>query len=498
MIRNRYFTAVSAVFLAISPVLSGAEKPNIIYIMCDDLGYGDIQCLAPETSKIATPCVDQLATEGMTFTDAHSGSSVCSPTRYGLITGRYSWRTRLQRGVVTGFAPSLIAKGRPTVASFLKEQGYHTAVIGKWHLDFLYLDPETGEEYRQKDHKNPPVGAKIPDGPVHRGFDYYHGFHHARNMEAVIENDAVIAHDETINMLPRLTRQSVEYINSRAGKKEPFFLYVPLGSPHTPIVPSKDWQGKSPMGPYGDFVMETDNVVGEISKALEEHGFTENTLLIFTSDNGCSKAAGISKLKDKGHSVSAHLRGSKADIWDGGHRVPFIVRWPEGGVQAGSTSEQLICHTDLFATVAEITGVPVPANGAEDSVSILSALGGKKIESTRGGVIHHSISGHFAYRRDKWKLILASGSAGWTAPARIKDGPRAQLYDMTTDVGETKNLYLEKPELVKSLLASLEEDVASGRSTAGPESKNDMPVVLWKESAGGDAGRKKSKKSGKK
>jgi arylsulfatase A-like enzyme len=494
MLRSTLFAVVSV--FAAGSLLSWAEKPNIVYIMCDDLGYGDIHCMAPETSKIATPCVDKLASEGMTFTDAHSGSSVCSPTRYGLMTGRYSWRTRLQRGVVTGYAPSLIAPDRPTVAGFLKAQGYHTAVIGKWHLDFLYLDPKTGEEYKRKDHKKPPVGAKIPDGPVHRGFDCFHGFHHARDMEAVIEDDEVIAHDDTINMLPRLTRKSVEYINSRGGKKEPFFLYVPLGSPHTPIVPSEPWQGKSPLGKYGDFVMETDNVVGEISKALEKNGFAENTLVVFTSDNGCSKAAGIANLKEQGHIVSGHLRGSKADIWDGGHRVPFVVRWPQGGVKAGSENTQLICHTDLFATAAEITGQPVPAGAAEDSVSILPALDGKKIKSTRGGVIHHSISGHFAYRKDNWKLILASGSAGWTAPARVKDGPVAQLYDMTDDVGETKNLYLEKPELAKSLLTALENDVMSGRSTDGPASKNDVPVVLWKEKAGGSGpGKKREKKA---
>jgi arylsulfatase A len=448
-----------------NPPVAGPSNPNIIYIMCDDLGYGDIRCMAPETSKIATPCTDKLATQGMIFTDAHSGSSVCTPTRYGLMTGRYSWRTRLQRGVVTGFAPSLIAKDRPTVASFLKSHGYHTAVIGKWHLDFEYLDPKTGERLSRKDHKLPPVGAKIPDGPVHRGFDYFHGFHHARDMEAVIEDDKVIAHDPTINMLPRLTTKSVEYIDSRAGKKQPFFLYVPLGSPHTPIVPSKPWQGKSPLGAYGDFVMETDNVVGEISKALERHGLTDNTLLIFTSDNGCSKAAGIGKLKEQGHLVSAHLRGSKADIWDGGHRVPFIVRWPAGGVKPGSTSDQLICHTDLFATAAEITSAKVPAGSAEDSVSFLPALTGKPITSTRAGVIHHSISGHFAYRSDNWKLILASGSAGWTAPARIKDGPKAQLYDLDADPSETDNLYLKQPERAEQLLAALEKDVNSGRST---------------------------------
>jgi len=343
----------------LSSVAISAEKPNVVYVICDDLGYGDVHCLAPATSKIPTPNADRLAEEGMVFTDAHSGSSVCSPTRYGVMTGRYSWRTRLQRGVVQGYAPSLIASDRPTVASFLKEQGYHTAAIGKWHLDFEYLDPETGERYAKKDHGKPPVGARIPDGPIHRGFDYYHGFHHARDMEAVIENDRVIAHDDVINMLPRLTRESVAYVHSRAGEEEPFFLYVPLGSPHTPIVPTPEWEGKSGLGKYGDFVMQTDNVVGEISAALEEHGMTKNTLFIFTSDNGCSKAAGIQQLADQGHLVSAHLRGSKADIWDGGHRVPFIVRWP-GKVEAGSTCDRLVCLTDLFATVAEIVGVNAP------------------------------------------------------------------------------------------------------------------------------------------
>ena len=244
-------------------------KPNVILVLCDDLGYGDVRCLAPKTSKIPTPHVDRLAKEGMVFTDAHSGSSVCTPTRYGLLTGRYSWRTRLQQGVVQGFAPCLIAKDRPTVASFLKAHGYHTAIIGKWPRDFKYRAPQRGEEDSRKKFKSPPVGAKIPDGPLHRGFDHFRGFHHARNMEAVIEDDEVIAHDPPINMLPRLTRESVKYVESRKGKDEPFFLYVPLGSPHTPIVPTPAWEGKSGLGKYGDFVMQTDNVVGEIQKAPE-------------------------------------------------------------------------------------------------------------------------------------------------------------------------------------------------------------------------------------
>ncbi len=484
----------------LSAVATEGKKPNIVYIICDDLGYGDIQCLNPENGKIPTPHADKLASEGMTFTDAHSGSSVCTPTRYGIMTGRYSWRTRLQKGVVTGFAPCLIDKDRPTVAGFLKEQGYATAIVGKWHLDFQYLDSKTGEAYTQKQHKTPPVGAKIPDGPIHRGFDYYHGFHHARNMEAVIEDDKVIAHDPEVNMLPRLTKKSVEYIDSRSGKDEPFFLYVPLGSPHTPILPSPEWKGKSGIGDYGDFVMQTDNVVGEISAALEKNGFADNTLVIFTSDNGCSKAAGIPKLAEQGHIVSAHLRGSKADIWDGGHRIPFIVRWP-GNVESGSTNDQLICLTDLFATVGEITGQEIPNLSTVDSVSFLPALFSKPIKSTRNGVIHHSFTGHFAYRQGPWKLILANGSGGWSSPneneAKKKDWPKAQLYHMKNDVGETKNLYESKPEIAAKLLALLETDVTNGRSTTGPEASNDIPndqIKLWKSEGKSSPDKKKKKK----
>ena len=486
------------IFLSVLAPLTtiASEKPNIVYIICDDLGYGDIRCLAPETSKIPTPHADKLASQGMIFTDAHSGSSVCSPTRYGIMTGRYSWRTRLQKGVVTGYAPCLIAKGRPTVAGFLKSQGYTTGIVGKWHLDFQYLDPKSGKAYSQKDHRSPPVGARIPDGPVHRGFDYYHGFHHARNMEAVIENDRVIEHDAVINMLPRLTEKSVEFIERQVGSKAPFFLYVPLGSPHTPIVPTPEWEGKSGLGKYGDFVMQTDNVVGEITAALEKHGFADNTLVIFTSDNGCSKAAGIPALAAQGHRVSAHLRGSKADIWDGGHRIPFIVRWP-GKVEPGTSSDQLICLTDLFATAAEIVGADLPEGSCEDSVSFLPALGGKRIESSRAGVIHHSISGHFAYREGNWKLALARASGGWSSPKEggaSKDAPRAQLYDMGADSGEKKNLYAEKPEIARRLLAQLENDVRSGRSTSGPESKNDVAdIVLWKSEQKQGGAKKKNR-----
>eukprot|EP01047_Picozoa_sp_COSAG01_P034822 COSAG01_NODE_2635_length_7330_cov_64.494145_3_plen_495_part_00 len=470
-------------FLLLAVPAFGQEQPNVVFIICDDLGYGDVQCLNPEHGKIKTPHVDQLATEGMIFTDAHSGSSVCTPTRYGLLTGRYSWRTKLQKGVVQGFSPCLIAEDRPTVAGFYRAQGYDTAIIGKWHLNFEYLDPQTGKRLKAKGKAVPPVGSTIPDGPVHRGFDYFHGIHHARSMEAIIENGEVIEHDPVENFLPRVTKKSVDYINSRKGKEKPFFLYVPLGSPHTPIVPTGRWVGMSGLGDYGDFVMQTDHAVGEISKALQAQGFSENTLVIFTSDNGCSKAADIKGLAEQGHKVSGEMRGSKADIWDGGHRVPFIVRWP-GKVTPGSQCSQLICLTDFFRTAVEVLGVQVPPGSCEDSVSFLQALFGNPIESNRAGVVHHSISGHFAYRSGDWKLLLARGSGGWSSPKEKDmgaDSEEAQLYNLAKDPREQDNLYRQQPDVAKKLLDQLVNDVESGRSVEGAPSKNDVDKInLWK------------------
>ncbi|MEM9367176.1 MAG: arylsulfatase [Planctomycetota bacterium] len=464
------------------------DAPNIIYVICDDLGYGDVNCLAPETCQIETPGADRLAKEGMIFTDMHSGSSVCTPTRYGIMTGRYSWRTKLQKGVVTGFAPSLIDAQRMTVAGFLRTQGYQTAAIGKWHLNFQYLDPETQKPLKQQGNQSPPVGSVVPDGPTTRGFDTYHGFHHARNMEAVVAGthatgEKVIAHDDPINMLPRLTNQCVETIASLSQEEEPFFLYVPLGSPHTPIVPSAEWQGRSTLGAYGDFVMQTDHVLVEILRTLDQYQIADDTLVIFTSDNGCSKAADIKQLAAKGHIVSGGYRGSKADLWDGGHRIPFIVRWPRV-VAAGSQSDQLACLNDLFATVASLLGQETPIGTCEDSVSFLPALSGNLIESTRRGVIHHSYSGHFAYRRGPWKLLLARGSGGWTSP-REKDvpkgSPKGQLYNLAKDPSEQHNVFEAEPSLVDSLLADLKHDITHGRSTNGPPSSNDTDkIVLWK------------------
>ncbi|MEL7496493.1 MAG: arylsulfatase [Planctomycetota bacterium] len=467
------------------PKPSLSNRPNIVIVLCDDLGFGDVQCLAPETSKIPTPNADALAKQGVIFTDAHSGSSVCTPTRYGLLTGRYAWRTRLQKGVATGFAPSLIAPNRPTIASFLKTQGYDTACIGKWHLDFQYLDPKTNQPLKRKQFKLPPVGAIIPDGPVDRGFDYFHGFHHAREMKAVIENNQVIEHDDVKNMLPRLTQKAYDYLISRNNNATPFFLYLPLGSPHTPIVPTDEWKGKSGLGDYGDFVMQTDHALGKVCEALKTIGAEENTLLIFTSDNGCSKAAGIDKLLKQGHHVSGPLRGSKADAWEGGHRVPFIARWAKH-IEPSTKNDRCICFTDMFATIADICQQPVPESSCEDSVSFVSELTNTRTETKqqRAGIVHHSVSGHFAYRLGDWKLILAKGSGGWTSPKenQLDDRvPKAQLYNLSNDLAEQTNLYDSNRTKADELLSQLKSDVVQGRSTKGTDSSNDIETIrLWK------------------
>jgi arylsulfatase A-like enzyme len=464
----------------------GGKPPNVIVFLCDDLGYGDVQCLNPKRGKIPTPHLDALAKSGMIFTDAHSASAVCTPTRYGIMTGRYPWRTTLQRGVVQGFAPSLIAADRPTVAGFMKSQGYHTAILGKWHLNFLYTDPVTGAKLNER--RVPkglaPIGSKIPDGPTSRGFDYYHGFHHAGNMECVIENDTVVEHDDPIDMLPRLTKKAVAYLDERARDKDrPFFLYLPYGSPHAPIVPTKEWQGKSGINAYADFVMQNDDSVGQILAALKKNGQRENTLIIFSSDNGCSaKTANIKELNKHGHFPSAGYRGYKTELWEGGHRVPFIASWP-ARIKPGTRNDSTICLSDIFATCAELLGAKTPDHSCEDSVSFLPALQNKPIPSSRQGIVHHSINGFFSYRLGDWKLLLArdGGAASERNLAKNTTVPRAQLYNLSKDPAETANLYQANPTKADELLTALNNDIHRGRSTNGPDSSNDTnQIVLWK------------------
>jgi arylsulfatase A len=456
-----------------------AERPNIVFILADDLGSGDVKVLNPERGKIATPHLDRLAAQGMTFTDAHSGSSVCTPTRYGLLTGRYAWRTRLQSGVLSNYAEPLIAADRLTVPGLLKQQGYHTACIGKWHLGYTV----EGGAKAEKGNKGAPLGAVTRDGPVTRGFDTFFGFHHARMMKSVFEQDRVTQFIEPVEMLPTLAKRAAAYIDERAKSGQPFFLYLPLNSPHTPIVPTKEWQGKSGLGDYGDFVMETDWAVGEVLAALDRAGIANDTLVFFSADNGCSPKAGTSHLEKHGHFASAQFRGYKADIWEGGHRVPFFARWP-GKIQAGAQNDQLICLTDLMATCAEILGVTLPDNAGEDSVSMLPALLGKENASPRQSVVHHSIHGRFAVREGRWKLCLCPGSGGWGKPGdadAAKQGlPPVQLYDLSTDIAETRNISAAHPDIVARLTRQLEASVANGRSTPGAKQANDADILIVK------------------
>ncbi len=477
---------IIASLISVASLATAAEtqsaKPNVVYILCDDLGYGDVQCLNPQRGKIKTPNLDRLAAQGMTFTDAHSGSSVCTPTRYGLLTGRYAWRSRLQSGVLDGYVEPLIAADRLTVPALLKQHGYHTACIGKWHLGFTIEGAGKKGGGKGKG-EGAPLGAITHDGPVTRGFDEFFGFHHARMIKSVFENDRVTEILEPVDMLPRLTQRATQHIAERAKAGQAFFLYLPLNSPHTPIVPSQEWRGKSGLGDYADFVMETDWAIGEVLGEIDKAGIANNTLVIATSDNGCSPAAGTGKLEAQGHFASAQYRGYKADIWDGGHRVPFLARWPDR-VQAGSQCTQLICHTDLIATCADILGATVSDNTGEDSVSILPALLGREIAPLREAVVHHSISGKFAVRQANWKLELCPGSGGWGKPgdtdAKKQGLPDVQLYDLSNDIGETKNVQTEHPDVVARMTKILEQQIANGRSTPGAKQANDATIEITK------------------
>ncbi len=450
------------------------QKPNIVVILADDLGYGDVHCLNPMRGKIKTPNLDTFASEGMTFTDAHSGSSVCTPTRYGLLTGRYGWRTRLQSGVLDNYVQPLIAVDRMTLPGMLQKQGYHTACIGKWHLGYT-IATRGKDDGKKGKLEGAPIGSVTNDGPTSRGFHHYFGFHHARMMKSVFENDRVTQMVEPVDMLPLLAKKVAHYVQERAKTGTPFFLYLPLNSPHTPIVPAKEWKGKSGLGNYGDFVMATDAAIGEILEALNKSGVANNTLVIITSDNGCSKAADTEALEKQGHFASSNFRGYKSDIWDGGHRVPFFVRWP-GNVKAASQSDQLICLTDIFSTCAAVVDANVPPEAAEDSISLLPVLRGKPAKP-RTAIVHHSIEGRFAIREGNWKLCLCSGSGGWSKGG---DGELVQLYDMANDPGETKNLARTNTKVVERLTQVIESLVADGRSTPGAKRKNDAEVKIVK------------------
>jgi arylsulfatase A len=503
-------TLVALLVLAISAKVFAVEKqaiPNVVLILADDMGYGDVSCLNPQ-GKIATPHIDRLAAEGMVFTDAHSGSAVCTPTRYGLLTGRYSWRSRLKQSVLWGYSRALIEPGRLTIAQLAKQHGYVTGCIGKWHLglDIPLKDGRILEDQGQFVNGylqawDVDYSAKIRRGPNTLGFDEYFGFSGALDMPpfVFIENDRFTAVPtkmkqivrpgpaaddfEAVKVLPTLTEKAVAFIDSHAADARdgrPLFLYFPLSAPHDPIVPDRAWRGRSGINAYADFVMQLDDTVGRVLKALETGGIADNTLVIFASDNGCSPTADLATLAAKGHRPSYIFRGTKADIYEGGHRVPFIVRWP-GKVKAGANSEQILCLNDLMATFADIVGAKLPDDAGEDSVSILPALLGEDQKPLREAIVHHSINGSFAIRQGNWKLALCSDSGGWSPPtpdSKRAGLPDVQLFDLAADPSERRNVYREHPDIVKRLSALLEKYIAEGRSTPGVKQANTTPVRI--------------------
>ncbi len=445
-----------------------AKHPNIVYILADDMGYGDPRCYNPD-SQVPTPNIDRLAKQGRRFTDCHSPSAVCTPTRYGILTGRYCWRTQLDYGVLWGRSPLLIEPERETVPKLLKRNGYHTACIGKWHLG-LGDDKET-------DYTKP-----LTPGPNDCGFDYFFGIPASLDMApyCYVENDhptePLTGHTpgskhneggfwregemspsfEFDQVLPTLTAKAETHIHERAGEETPFFLYLPLTAPHTPWLPIDPFRGTTEAGDYGDFAAQVDATVGRVLDAIEAAGIVDDTLVIFASDNGAD-----ARLIPKPftHTPNAPLRGQKADVLEGGHRIPFVARW-NGHIEAGTTSDALMCLSDLYATCAAIVGDDPPEDAGPDSFSQLAALtGATDSRPTRFIAIHHSVMGVFALRQGNWKYIdaLGHGGFGWN-PTKFKPepgGPTGQLYNLAEDPTEENNLFDQMPDRVAECQALL-------------------------------------------
>ncbi|MBU2929861.1 sulfatase family protein [Winogradskyella psychrotolerans] len=493
------------------------KQPNIIYILADDLGIGDLS-VYNENGKINTPHLDQLAAQGMRFTDAHTSSSVCTPTRYGILTGRYNWRTPLKQFVTWGTSPMLIKDDRLTVADLLQQNGYKTANIGKWHLGLNWALKDSSQELEyysgikdkypieQLDYSKP-----LKKGALDLGFDYSYLLSASLNMPpfVYVENDKVVMgpigiseqkrnenkyaywikgpisddfkHDQ---VLPVFVDKTVSYIQENAKDDKPYFIYLPLPAPHNPILPIAPWKGKSNINPYADFVLMIDDLMGKIFKAVKESGEEDNTIIIFTSDNGCAANANYGVLKAKGHNPSYIYSGNKGSYLEGGHRVPFIIKWPEK-IQPNSISDATICTTDFMATCADIVDYDLKDNEAEDSYTMLPLLLQEE-GYNREATIHHSKEGVFAIRKGDWKLIV-SPSSGLNAMGKplkkLKGLPENILYNLKTDVGEHVNLAEKYPEKVEELKQLLIKQINDGRSTPGELQKNDKIDIPWVQAA---------------
>ncbi len=489
---------------------TATTPPNIIYVLADDLGYGDIAAFN-ENGKIQTPNIDKMAADGMKFTDAHSASAVCTPTRYSILTGRYAWRSKLKSGVLTGKSKALIPNTRTTVASMLKKNGYQTAFIGKWHLGWdwsLTTDTLGGNGWSSTDFDNINFSKEVKNTPNDLGFDYTYGHSGSLDMApyVYVENGKITAEPDRITVdtakytwwrkgptgadfiheqvTPNFFNRAIDYVDKSASN-QPFFLYLALPSPHTPILPTPEWQGKSGLNPYADFVVMIDDYMGQLINTLEKKGLTDNTLVIFTSDNGCSPEADFALLGKQGHNPSYIYRGHKADIYEGGHRVPFVAKWPKV-IDKGQTTDQLVCSTDLLATCADIMDYSLAENEGEDSYSLLPFFENRETENTRKDIIHHSINGGFAIRRGDWKLIMDAGSAGWSFPnpkqvAAIDTLPPIQLYNLKNDPEEVVNLQAKESKKVAELTNLLSDQILNGRSNDGKNQINDNFEGEWKQ-----------------
>jgi len=464
-------------------------KPNIVFIMADDLGYGDPGCYNRQ-SKIPTPAVDRFAAEGIRFSDAHTPSAVCTPTRYGVLTGRYCWRSSLKSGVLGGYSEPLIETGRLTVASLLRRQGYATGCVGKWHLGLGWVRKDTNKKPAAD---NIDWAKPVTHGPPSLGFDYsyiipasldmdpYGWLENGRLVEAPTDRTPgskrrwdggggfwragpVAPSFDFTGVLPTITDKAIKFVE-RQERDKPFFLYVPLAAPHTPWMPTDEFRGKTEADWYGDFVAQVDASIGRIIQAVDKAGARNETLVIVTSDNGSHWP--VHQIEKFGHRANDGWRGQKADIHDGGHRVPFVCRWP-ARIVPGTQSEQTVCLTDLMATCAAIVGTTLPDDAGQDSYNILPAMLNPHLKTPiREATVHHSLQGMFAIRQGPWKLIQGRGSGGFTAPARIKPKPgepKGQLYNLDNDPAERHNLWAERPEIVERLTALLERYKQQGHS----------------------------------
>jgi arylsulfatase A-like enzyme len=490
-----------------------SKKPNIIYILADDLGIGDLT-IYNENGKIRTPNLDKMGSQGMKFTDAHTSSSVCTPTRYGILTGRYNWRTPLKEFVLWGSSPTLIKEGRLTVAQLLKDKGYKTANIGKWHLGLNWSMKEGSKEFDYYSDRSDRLNISQIDyskqlkfGPRNLGFDYSYTLPASLNMPPFVylENDkatmlptktsehkrgeypytswikGAIADDfKHEQVLPTFVDKTISYIEENAKSDDPFFIYLPLPAPHSPVLPIAPWVGTSGINEYADFVIMIDDLMGNIFKTLKDQGIEENTLVVFTSDNGCAGTANIRLLKSKGHNPSYIYSGYKGSYLEGGHRVPFLVKWPKV-IKPNTVSDATICTTDFMATCADLVNYNLKDNEAEDSFSMMPLLT-KKGNYLREATIHHSKTGVFAIRKGDWKLIMSPNS-GVDAAGKQKilkhPLPEEILYNLKTDVAEKVNVAERHPEKVKELKDLLIKQIKEGRTTKGKIQPNDSISGKW-------------------